>query len=188
LINVGPDRTDRHPTSATNLDAGKHAGAHQVIDPGPAHPQRLRNLVGTQQQSLHDHLAFCPAGSRPPELECFGVSAGSSRGREPTEHRRARSQVTWSSMSRVGSSLAVNSSARVRRRSGRVTGVRFPTRSATRAPSRAASPAAGTPVTWAATAQPTATDRPRPSRSASGRPHRRRRATGPYFPGDQIGA
>lgn len=76
-------------------------------------------------------------------------------------------------MSRVGSSLAVNSSARVRRRSGRVTGVRFPTRSATRAPSRAASPAAGTPVTWAATAQPTATDRPRPSRSASGRPHRR---------------
>jgi hypothetical protein len=38
LINVSPDRTDRHPTSPTNLDAGKHAGAHQVIDPRPAHP------------------------------------------------------------------------------------------------------------------------------------------------------
>ena len=72
-------------------------------------------------------------------------------------------------MSRVSSSLAVNSSAGVRRRSGGVTGVRFPTRSATRTPSRATSLAAGTAVTWAATAQSTATDRPRPSRSASGR-------------------
>jgi hypothetical protein len=66
LINVGPDRTDRHPTSPTNLDAGKQAGAHQVIDPRPAHPQRLRDLVGTQQQSLHDHLSSVRLGFRHP--------------------------------------------------------------------------------------------------------------------------
>jgi hypothetical protein len=50
------------PASATNLDAGKHAGAHEVIDPGTAHPERLSNLVRTQQQSLHDLLPGWVAG------------------------------------------------------------------------------------------------------------------------------
>jgi len=62
LINISPDRTGGNSPSATNLDAGKRSGAHQLIDPRPAHPERLRNLFRTQQQSLHDHLAFCPAG------------------------------------------------------------------------------------------------------------------------------
>jgi hypothetical protein len=46
LTHMGPDRTDRHPASATNLDAGKHAGAHQVIDPGMAHPSDSATCSG----------------------------------------------------------------------------------------------------------------------------------------------
>jgi hypothetical protein len=72
-------------------------------------------------------------------LECFGVSAGSSRGREPTEHRRARSQVTWSSMSRVSSSFAAKNSAGVRRSRASISvrlphQIRYPQRKASRIP------------------------------------------------------
>jgi hypothetical protein len=46
LIHIGPDRTDRHPTSATNLDAGKHAGAsshRSSTGTPPATPQPGRD-------------------------------------------------------------------------------------------------------------------------------------------------
>lgn len=37
-------------------------------------PQRLRNLVGTQQQSLHDYLPFWPAGDSAPSRRPGGCS------------------------------------------------------------------------------------------------------------------
>jgi hypothetical protein len=63
LINVSPDRADRHPTSATNVDAGKHAAAHQVIDPGPAHPSDSATSSGLNSNRsviilLSDRLGF----------------------------------------------------------------------------------------------------------------------------------
>jgi hypothetical protein len=91
LINVSPDRIDRHPTSPTNLHAGKHAGAHQVIDPRPAHPQQLRNLVGTQQQPLHDHLPFCPDGVSAPRS--WRQPAALMKPRRPRIRRHAREPV-----------------------------------------------------------------------------------------------
>jgi hypothetical protein len=71
-------------------------------------------------------LLSAQAGSRPPPSWSVWGFRPAHQGDGNQRSVAGRSQVTWSSMSRVSSSLVVDSSAGVRRRSGRVTGVRSP--------------------------------------------------------------